>query len=145
MREIFFLTPEQAEEAFYRAFQTLDLTLMEQVWSTAPQVACVHPGGDLLLGVPAVLDSWRRIMHGAKPPTVTFRRLQVQEDEGTRVHLVEEWIRPTGEAGTDATRVIATNVYRRHDGGWLLQLHHASLPVVRAKRATDDEEPQRLH
>ncbi len=139
-----FDTAEQAEAAFYLAFETLDLALMHQVWGVGAQVACLHPGGDLLLGAPAVLDSWRQILQGARPPGLAFRRLQAQGDAATRVHLVEELISPSGGADDDSTRVLATNVYRREGEGWRLQLHHASLPMVPGPAASEESERQ-LH
>ena len=139
-----FATPEQAEAAFYRAFETQDLALMQRVWGAGTEVACLHPGGDLLLGAPAVLASWRQILQGARPPSVVFSRLQAQGDATTRVHLVEELISPSGGADDDSTRVLATNVYRREGEGWRLQLHHASLPMVPSQ--ADAEKPERqLH
>jgi ketosteroid isomerase-like protein len=144
MPEPTFATPEQAETAFYRAFETLDLSLMQQVWGAGAEVACLHPGGDLLLGAPAVLASWRQILQGARPPSLQFRRLQAQGDAATRVHLVEELISPSGGAEDDSTRVLATNVYRREGEGWRLQLHHASLPMVRPQEAVEKPDRQ-LH
>lgn len=144
MPEPTFATPEQAEAAFYRAFETLDLVLMQRVWGAGAKVACLHPGGDLLVGAPAVLDSWRQILQGARPPSLVFSLLQAQGDAAVRVHLVEEMISPSGDAEADSTRVLATNVYRREGEGWRLQLHHASLPMVRPHVSA--EEPQRqLH
>ncbi len=144
MPEPIFTTPEQAETAFYRAFETLDLALMQRVWGAGAEVACLHPGGDLLLGAPAVLASWRQILQGARPPSLQFRRLQAQGDAAIRVHLVEELISPSGDADGDPTRVLATNVYRREGEGWRLQLHHASLPMVPAA-ATAEEPERQLH
>jgi hypothetical protein len=125
-----FATPEQAEASFYRAFESLDLALMEQVWSDDPETACVHPGGDLLLGKAAVLQSWKEILTAADRPSIVFRTLQVVATGELAVHLVEEMIRPSSRPGTEATRVIATNTYRRGRDGWRLLGHHASLPMT---------------
>jgi hypothetical protein len=40
--------------------------------------------------------------------------------------------------------VLATNVYRREGEGWRLQLHHASLPMVRPQEGAQKPERQ-LH
>lgn len=144
MSETEFATPEQAEAAFYRAFEELDLDLMRRVWGTGTQIVCLHPGGDLVVGIQQVLDSWRRILQGARPPSLVFRLIQAQGDDATRVHLVEELIRPAGDTGSEPNRVLATNVYRRERDGWRLQLHHASLPVVRVKTSSEQGK-RRLH
>ena len=136
-----FVTPHAVEAAFYRAFQELDLELMDRVWGDDPQSVCVHPGGDLLRGKPAVLQSWSEIFASARRPTLVHRTLQTLEDGPLAIHLVEEMIRPGGEAGAKATRVLATNVYRREADGWRMLTHHASLPVVTSR----PKSPEKLH
>lgn len=137
-----FITPEDVEAAFYRAFQKLDPVLMAQVWSDDPEAICVHPGGDLLRGNSAVMQSWTEVFSGALRLSLVYRTLQETADGALAVHLVEEMIRPNGKQNTEASRVLATNVYRRGRDGWRMVAHHASLPVVRTRR----EEPAgRLH
>jgi ketosteroid isomerase-like protein len=136
-----FSTPEAVEHAFYQAFQELDATLMGEVWSDLPETVCVHPGGDLLQGRATVLQSWAEIFASADRPSLVHRTLQVSGDGDLAVHLVEELIRPGRGAETRASRVLATNVYRRGRDGWRLLAHHASLPVMRTREAP----PGRLH
>ena len=40
----------EANAAFYRAFESLDVKRMEEVWLRAPYIKCVHPGWGLLVG-----------------------------------------------------------------------------------------------
>jgi hypothetical protein len=127
----------EAESAFYRAFETLDLALMERVWSEGDEAACVHPGGDLLRGKAAVMQSWQEILGSAARPTIAYRVLHTLTDGGLAVHLVEEMIRPSGVSGSEASRVLASNVYRLGPDGWHMEQHHASLPVMRRRGATD--------
>lgn len=129
-----FVTPEEVEAAFYRAFQELDQTLMTQVWSDDPDTVCVHPGGDLLRGNSSVIQSWIEVFSGARCPTLVYRAIQETADGTLAVHLVEEMIRPGGQQNAEASRVLATNVYRRGRNGWRMLVHHASLPVVRSRR-----------
>ena len=135
-----FNTPDQAEAAFYGAFQELDTELMAQVWSDDPDAACVHPGGDLLQGKSAVMQSWIEIFGAAERPTLVHRTLQATGNGELAVHLVEEMIRPGGKS--DASRVLATNVYQRERGGWRMVAHHASLPIMAGRRR---EQQGRLH
>jgi SnoaL-like domain len=58
------LTPDEdqaelieANARFYRAFESFDLGQMEQVWSHADHVRCIHPGWALLAGWDAVRES----------------------------------------------------------------------------------------
>ncbi len=123
--------PEEAEEAFYRAFQDLDLPLMNQVWSESDESVCLHPGGDLLRGKPSVIQSWSDIFDNTHRPSMVHRRLQTIQREDLSIHLVEELIRPGKDPKAKATRIVATNIYRREKGGWRMLSHHASLPIIK--------------
>ena len=120
---------EEVEDAFYRAFQELDLPLMDQVWSDGDECACLHPGGDLLQGKASIMQSWTDIFDNTHRPSMVHRRLQTIQREDLSIHLVEELIRP----GKDpkATRVVATNIFRREADGWRMLSHHASLPIIK--------------
>ena len=139
---IHFNSAEEAEDAFYRAFQELDLELMDQVWSDLPETSCLHPGGGLLLGKPAVRQSWSEIFAAAERPSMVHRCLQVTTNGDLSVHQVEELIRHGGDPEDKASRVVSTNVYHRDRNGWHLLIHHASLPLV---GATAKERGARLH
>lgn len=125
-----FDTATNAESAFYRSFQDLDLPLMEQVWSEAPAIFCVHPGGGLLQGKPMVMQSWRDIFTGAKRPSMVHHVLQTVTHGELAIHLVEELIRPSGNPDSEPTRVLSTNIYRQDNDGWHMLSHHASLPLM---------------
>ena len=56
-----FATPGAAEEAFYRALQNHDLSLMMTVWDEDEKISCVHPGGRRLQGLAAVRQGWEQI------------------------------------------------------------------------------------
>src|SRR5437899_2862048 len=49
---------QAANQAFYRAFETLDLAAMEAVWAHAGACTCLHPGWPLCAGWPEVRASW---------------------------------------------------------------------------------------
>ena len=46
-------TPEDAETAFYDAFERGDLAGMMSVWAEADHVVCIHPQGPRLVGFDA--------------------------------------------------------------------------------------------
>jgi len=121
-------TPTEAEKAFYTAFVNRDLEAMRRVWSPQPEAACIHPGGGLLQGIEGIMSSWTEILSGASAPRVQVRPIQTHTDGDTAYHLVEERIDSPSQQ--HSATVIATNVYRRSDSGWLMILHHASLPLV---------------
>ncbi len=137
-----FSNPGQAEAAFYHAFLKLDAVLMERVWSDGPETVCVHPGGDLLWGKAAVLQSWAEIFASAQRPSLRYQALQTTSAGDIVIHLVEETIRPGTSPDTAASRVLATNIYRRGTDGWRMTTHHASLPVMGSSR---NGRPGQLH
>jgi hypothetical protein len=139
-------TPDEAEAAFYTAFETTDLALMGTVWSDEPSVVCVHPGSDLLRGRTEVLRSWADILNGAERPEIRYRLIQRTVSHELAVHLVEELIRPGGSR-EEPNRILATNVYLNTSKGWRMTAHHASLPmmIMRAKPADPTQPAPRMH
>lgn len=133
-------TPDAAETAFYAAFESLDLESMGSIWDT--DAVCVHPGGPLLRGHEAVMQSWTEILGAAEPPSIEFDIIQSTVSGDLAVHLVAERISPKGKSSLHAAAVIATNTYLRRDGGWKLLAHHASLPLMRKKA---ERTPAQLH
>jgi ketosteroid isomerase-like protein len=121
-------TSTEAERAFYTAFVNRDLEAMHRVWSPGADAACIHPGGGLLLGIEAIMASWAEILNGASAPRVQVRPIRARTDGDTAYHLVEERI--DNPSQQRSATVIATNVYQRSEAGWLMSLHHASLPLV---------------
>jgi hypothetical protein len=134
-----FQTPDEAEAAFYAAFETLDIALMGAVWAEQPSPVCVHPGGDLLQDRSEVLRSWREVLTGAERPELQYRVIQRTASEGLAVHLVEELIRPS-RSREEPNRILAMNVYRKTADGWRMTAHHASLPLMRRRPETADSE-----
>lgn len=120
---------DSVETAFYLAFERCDLNAMTRLWDDAPDVTCIHPGSELLVGPAAVLDSWGQIFSQASPPVIRYRLLQKMEAPGLAIHTVEEAVQP-GDQSTEPTRLIATNIYRAGDDGWHMVTHHACLPMV---------------
>ena len=70
-------TPEEevraANQRFYAAFESLDITEMEAVWAHDDAVECVQPGWELLLGWDEVRGSWSRIFANYKRVRIAFQ------------------------------------------------------------------------
>jgi len=118
------------EKAFYDAFAERDVDAMRRVWDDCAETLCIHPGGPLLRGIEAVMQSWSEILTGASPPEIRHREIQRVKSGDLVIHTVEEAIRPA-DSDEPPTRIIATNIYRRTPAGWRMLAHHASLPVLR--------------
>lgn len=136
-----FSSPEAAEAAFYDAFAATDLTAMGLVWRE--EAVCIHPGGALLLGKTAVMQSWAEILSGAAPPRIEHRMIRRIKAADVRIHVLEERIQPGGDPAASPSLVIATNIYARDPGGWRLSVHHASLPLMPDR--SDKGSGRRLH
>lgn len=130
-----------AEAHFYEAFARLDAGLMSEVWLDSEATFCVHPGGAPLVGVQAVLDSWRGMFHGARPLVLFYKVVRKQVSENMALHLVEEKL--SSEDGSQGGMVMASNCYLRTETGWRLLSHHGS-PMSRAGTHSA-EAPTRMH
>lgn len=134
-------TPDDAENAFYEAFERRDLATMMAVWAERDDVVCVHPRGPRLTGFDAVRDSWAQIFAGGGP-TMRVRATELKRFDGNSVavHSLVEVLGVPGQSGSPQT-VSATNVYELTDGGWRMVVHHAT-PMPEPERApARDEEP----
>ncbi len=119
-----FNSPEEAEAAFYKAIEQADVIAMMAVWAEDEEVICVHPGGERLIGMEAVRESWRRIFAGG--PRMRFSLLQVRTHASRLVSIRNLYERIS--VGTDPRQhlVLATNVYVLGASGWHMLMHHAS-------------------
>ena len=122
-----FPTPQDAEDAFYDAFEAHDLTAMMAVWGESDDLVCVLPMGPVVQGRGAIAGVWKQVFSHADRPHIVVHHRQWVESPDLAAHVVEEQISFPATAGTPPA-MIATNVYRRHAGGWRLVLHHASPP-----------------
>ena len=121
---------QQAEAAFYAAFEHADVDAMMAVWVEDEAVFCVHPGGGRLCGVAAVRGAWRSIF--SEGPTLRFELVDLQTFTlpTVAVHTLYERIAVRGEGGPSHL-VMATNIYLLTAAGWRMLGHHAS-PLPRS-------------
>jgi len=131
----------EANTAFYRAFESLDLARMEHVWLHAASITCVHPGWHLLVGWGPVMASWQHIFVNALMMrfTITNVRAEVVGDLGWVV--CTENLESANRDETVSAQLQATNVFQQRDGRWWIVHHHAS-PV---SAQLSDAAPERMH
>ena len=118
-----FKTPDEVDAVFYEAFMRCDPDVMAGLWADE-DVVCVHPGAGVIVEYGAIIRSWENIfsnVDSAEMKTTVIRR--VLSDE-LAVYVVAEEMLSSGQV---AAVVLATNVYRKFDSGWLMVEHHASL------------------
>ncbi len=66
-----YATPQDTEQAFYRAFELADLVEMMAIWAEEEEIVCVHPNGGRHCGLVEVRESWRQIF--SQGPRLRFR------------------------------------------------------------------------
>jgi uncharacterized protein (TIGR02246 family) len=130
MAAALFTNPQEAEQAFYEAFQRADLDAMMAVWAEDDEVYCVHPGGARLTGLDEIRESWRQIFANGANMRIQLRGVQQIRGGLLAVHTLYEYITLIGERGGPSV-VAATNVYLNVGGGWRMIAHHGS-PVAKA-------------
>ncbi len=125
MKNVLFMTAQDAETAFYEALEKADLDAMMAVWADDDDIVCVHPGGMRLSGVEQVREAWRQIFAGGTTLRVRLRHLRTAGGMTVAVHSVYEQIAVVGESPARHP-VVATNIYMRTEQGWRMFAHHAS-------------------
>lgn len=120
-----FETAQQAELAFYRAFEARDLGAMMDVWAADDSIVCIHPMGPRLSGRAAVRHSWEDIFAADNALSFEVTDSVLTENAQVSVRCVLENI-CYGEGGAQRSVVLATNVYRWIETSWRLCVHHAS-------------------
>lgn len=137
-----YATPQDAEQAFYRAFELADLVEMMAVWAEEEDVVCVHPGGARHSGVVEVRESWRQIF--SQGPRLRFRLAgnRVIAGRMLSVHSVYEHVTVAGDP-RPANPVLSTNIYLLTDRGWRMLVHHAS--TLAPESAPQEAPPSVLH
>jgi len=118
-------TAEQAESAFYAAFERADAKAMMEVWSEDDNIMCIHPNGPRLSGQQEVREGWFQIMKYSPNMRFKLTFLDCVQEADLAVHYVNEQIHVGGQDEPEFT-VLATNVYRRTQDGWRMVMHHAS-------------------
>ncbi len=119
-----FTSAEEAEMAFYRAFEANDLEAMMAVWDDADDIVCIHPMGPALNGRGAVIDSWREILSGGVAMRFSLEKVQIYTTDNLSIHLLNEHINVA--SGNRVAPMAATNIFRLSAHGWHMVSHHAS-------------------
>ena len=122
-----FPTPDDAEIAFYEAFERGDLAAMMAVWAESADIVCVHPRGPRRTGFDAVRDSWAQIFTGGGAQLrVRATELRKFDGNSVAVHALIEVLTSSAQPSAPPQSVCATNVYELTDGGWRMVIHHAT-------------------
>jgi ketosteroid isomerase-like protein len=122
--------PDQVIEAnlkFYFALESLDVDLMEEVWTTDGSASCVHPGWNRLIGWEAIRANWEEIFRDTKSMRIDISEVNVEVHGHIAWVVCLESITTEVDNQTHRAQAYATNVFVYEDARWLLAVHHASL------------------
>ena len=116
----------EANDSFYRAFESLSLAAMEGVWLASDSIHCTHPGWPRRSGFAPVMQSWRAIFEGAFEMRFEVSDVDVSVEGDVAWVVCTETLTTHAYDGISRASVEATNVFRRVDGEWRLVHHHGS-------------------
>ncbi|MEW6245181.1 MAG: nuclear transport factor 2 family protein [Nitrospirota bacterium] len=119
----------RANQAFYDAFESLDIARMDKVWAHLEYVTCIHPGWSQRVGWPAVRDSWVLIFNNTFSMKFELTEIQIQVAGDIAWVICTENITSRQDDQPIESRVLATNLYERIGDEWLMIHHHGS-PVM---------------
>jgi len=134
-----YATPEEAETAFYQAFELCDLASMMDVWADRDFIECIHPMSERLQGRRDVENSWQQIFDSGLRVNIERSSVHRTQDALLAVHVLYEHLSIPGRNERHPP-VIATNIYQLIDGSWRMVLHHAS-PSPQDESDKEDENP----
>ncbi|MGO3743457.1 YybH family protein [Kerstersia sp.] len=120
-----FATPDEAEQAFYKALARQDISGVMQVWADDEEIICISSVGSRIIGQTAVLQAMRELFsRGA----VSIRpvRCAATLNMMSAVHVLVEQITERSSAGLKIATRHVTHVFHKGPTGWRLVLHHAS-------------------
>lgn len=125
-----------ANAAFYEAFAARDEEAMGSLWSASESVVCVHPGWAPLRGKAQVMESFRGIFANPRSPIVRAGRASAHVFGDVAFVVCFETV--------GGARLVATNVFTKERGSWLVVHHHAG-PVADDESSEDEPAPEDLN
>ena len=125
-------TPDEVDAVFYEAFKCCDPDVIAGLLAEEG-VVCVHPGAGAIVDYDAIISSWAVIFCNSRGTEIRHTVIKRVVSNELAVYVVAEEML---SSGTLTAVVLATNVYRQFDTGWLMIEQHASLVQSRNKGQT---------
>lgn len=117
-----------ANQTFYAALSTGDIVAMEKVWSSDPDIQNIGPRSKV------IAVGWNTIKKGFEATHDAFPELKVSMEPRIKIVGTVAWasgIEQTqrkNKAGVASSGTnLATNIFQKQNGKWLMIYHHASL------------------
>ena len=130
-----------ANLAFYRAFESLDIKRMESMWAKDADIQCGHPGWRMLRGWGPVMESWKRIFENTPSMKFTLTDVTIEvRGEIAWVTLYEN-LNSSIEGQNYSATILTTNMFQKTVEGWRMILHHGSS----VSQPPDQDESSTVH
>jgi ketosteroid isomerase-like protein len=118
---------EEANLAFYEAFNKRDVDKMSQIWSRSAHARCVHPGWELVIGWSDIRQSWMDIFRTIQEIDFRLEDIHIEVSGRTAwVNLVAHVEVTTDEGEAFQATVVTTNIFEEIEDRWQMVLHHSS-------------------
>jgi hypothetical protein len=127
-------TIEDSNSTFYKAFESLSIEKMEEIWKHSDDTVCIHPGWEMFTSWTAIRESWLRIFENTNMIKFLLTNVKIKAFEKIAIVVCLENIDSVIE---DENRirmgVIATNIFEKqnvnshkYNNDWLMIHHHGS-------------------
>ncbi|NBD15807.1 MAG: DUF4440 domain-containing protein [Cyanobacteria bacterium] len=116
-------------DAFYRAFEKKDLTLMNQTWWQGDGSICIHPGGKMIQGWENIRSSWEKIFQNTDYLEIDTNVIVTEVDYAIAYVVVMENVTQVRRGRKLKAQSLATNSFRKMAQKWYLVHHHGS-PIM---------------
>lgn len=125
---------EDSNSRFYKAFESLSIEKMEEVWKHSNDAVCIHPGWEMFSSWTAIRESWVRIFENTRLIKFLITNIKIKAFEKIAVVICLENIESVIDSENSIEMgVIATNIFEKQDidnkkynNVWLMIHHHGS-------------------
>ena len=117
---------QKANDAFYLAFQKLDIEKMKDIWLDSDETKCIHPGWPALFGYEKIIQSWQGIFLNTEYVECQATDTWIMQHGLLGVVSNTEIIHSPNQGSLKQARVKATNVFLFEENSWKMVIHHAS-------------------
>ncbi|MDW0192212.1 MAG: nuclear transport factor 2 family protein [Nitrososphaeraceae archaeon] len=124
---------EDSNIRFYKAFETLSIGKMGQVWKHSDDTICIHPGWEMFTSWTAIRESWLRIFENTKMIKFVITNIKIKAFQKIAIVVCLENIDSIIEdENSIRLGVIATNIFEKqnvnnkNNNEWLMVHHHGS-------------------
>ncbi|RLN22504.1 uncharacterized protein C2845_PM07G23330 [Panicum miliaceum] len=114
-----------ANARFYNAFKNGDIAAMHSIWAKGDHVYVIHPAAGRISGYDVVMQSWEMVCNADYefPLSIDLRNVEVHIRGNLGYVTCLEVVKNKGRTWG---KQVATNIFEKVDGTWLISVHHAS-------------------